>query len=287
MEKIKIESRLCSNGRSAPRRPPGYSSVEEFVAHCIENELKKHKMDEVERSGRGPAPRPGVHRVMDAAHAGRRLAQRRGQRAGQLAAGAHRRAAGLALRHGRRGGDRRAAAGRRSSTPPTSGPIKRVRDDINANLLALKLFKDSTQVTLRAQGRLLLGARPAVPPALVPMAGHDRAGDAAPGPAVAVVSAAAAAVGEEAVVTLQLNGGADDPFPDVSLRPDGRGGGDGRAGPRAQQAGECAGTSRPGKPAIIAWCFRWADQTVDKELAVGDGFMRVSTSGRAGSGRRP
>ena len=30
--------------------------------------------------------------------------------------------------------------------------IKRVRDDIDANLLALKLFKDSTAVTLRSPG---------------------------------------------------------------------------------------------------------------------------------------
>ncbi len=32
------------------------------------------------------------------------------------------------------------------------GAIKRVRNDINAHLLALKLFKDSTRVSLRAQG---------------------------------------------------------------------------------------------------------------------------------------
>ena len=32
------------------------------------------------------------------------------------------------------------------------GAIKRVRNDINANLLALKLFKDSTRVSLRRRG---------------------------------------------------------------------------------------------------------------------------------------
>src|SRR6516164_5748341 len=36
--------------------------------------------------------------------------------------------------------------------------IRRVRNDINAELLALKLFKDSPLVALRAQGRILLGA---------------------------------------------------------------------------------------------------------------------------------
>ncbi len=33
--------------------------------------------------------------------------------------------------------------------------IRRVRNDINANLLALKLFKDSAMVSLLAQGRIL------------------------------------------------------------------------------------------------------------------------------------
>src|SRR5690349_10307266 len=36
--------------------------------------------------------------------------------------------------------------------------IKRVRNDINAHLLALKLFKDSAWVALRAQAHILLGA---------------------------------------------------------------------------------------------------------------------------------
>src|SRR5947199_5505318 len=47
--------------------------------------------------------------------------------------------------------------------------IKRVRDDINANLLALKLFKDSASVTLRAQGRMIVGGFRLMVLALVPM----------------------------------------------------------------------------------------------------------------------
>ena len=47
--------------------------------------------------------------------------------------------------------------------------IKRVRNDIDANLLALKLFKDSTRVALRAQGRILLGAGRLFVLAVVPM----------------------------------------------------------------------------------------------------------------------
>ena len=47
MEKIKIESGLLERAKRAAAAA-GYSSVEEFVAHCIENELKKLKADEVE-----------------------------------------------------------------------------------------------------------------------------------------------------------------------------------------------------------------------------------------------
>ena len=47
MEKIKIDAALLERAKRAATTA-GYSSVEEFVAHCIENELKKHKVDEIE-----------------------------------------------------------------------------------------------------------------------------------------------------------------------------------------------------------------------------------------------
>ena len=47
MEKIKIDSGLLARARQAAAAA-GYSSVEEFIAHCVENELKKHKVDEAE-----------------------------------------------------------------------------------------------------------------------------------------------------------------------------------------------------------------------------------------------
>ena len=47
MEKIAIESGLLDRAKRAASAA-GYSSVEEFVAHCIENELKKHAVDAVE-----------------------------------------------------------------------------------------------------------------------------------------------------------------------------------------------------------------------------------------------
>lgn len=48
MEKVKIDSALFDRVRRAAAKA-GYSSVEEFVAHCIENELKKLEADEAER----------------------------------------------------------------------------------------------------------------------------------------------------------------------------------------------------------------------------------------------
>jgi hypothetical protein len=48
MAKIKIDSNLFERAKRAAEAA-GYSSVEEFVSHCIENELTKHEADEAER----------------------------------------------------------------------------------------------------------------------------------------------------------------------------------------------------------------------------------------------
>lgn len=47
MEKIKIDAGLLERAKRAAAAA-GYSSVEEFVAHCVEKELKKHEADEAE-----------------------------------------------------------------------------------------------------------------------------------------------------------------------------------------------------------------------------------------------
>jgi hypothetical protein len=47
MAKVTIEPGLYDRAKRAAEAA-GYSSVEEFVAHCIENELKKLKTDEAE-----------------------------------------------------------------------------------------------------------------------------------------------------------------------------------------------------------------------------------------------
>jgi hypothetical protein len=47
MIKIKIDPGLYDRAKQAAELA-GYSSVEEFVAHCIENEIKKLKIAEAE-----------------------------------------------------------------------------------------------------------------------------------------------------------------------------------------------------------------------------------------------
>ena len=47
MEKIKIEAGLLERARRVAAAA-GYSSVEEFIAHCVEKELKNHEIDAVE-----------------------------------------------------------------------------------------------------------------------------------------------------------------------------------------------------------------------------------------------
>jgi len=47
MEKVRIESSLFERAKRAAA-VAGYSDVSEFVAHCIEKELKQLKTDEAE-----------------------------------------------------------------------------------------------------------------------------------------------------------------------------------------------------------------------------------------------
>ena len=97
--------------------------------------------------------------------------------------------------------------------------IKRVRNDINANLLALKLFKDSTRVSLRAQGRILRGAFWLFVLAIVPMLVMAVPVTLLLGQLALWYQARPLRVGEETVITLKLNGDAGSAWPAVSLEP--------------------------------------------------------------------
>src|SRR5262249_57891195 len=97
--------------------------------------------------------------------------------------------------------------------------IKRFRDDIDANLLALKLFKENARVTVSAHVGLLLGAGRLFVFALAPTAVMVVPVTLILGQLSLWYQQRPLQVGEEAVVTLALNGDAGAPFPEVSYQP--------------------------------------------------------------------
>ena len=153
--------------------------------------------------------------------------------------------------------------------------ISRVKDNIKANMLALKLFKDSMAVTLQSQGRLLRGALMllvhAIRPLLVMIV-----------PISLILAqlglwyqARPLQAGEPAVVVMKLNGEIDAPWPKISLE----------SMPTAELT---IGPVRVVSKREIYWeikarqnsnqplIFRVDQEKFEKELAIGPGFMPVS-----------
>jgi len=153
--------------------------------------------------------------------------------------------------------------------------IKRARDQVNANLLALKLFKDSVPVALRAQGRILAGAFRLMVLALMPMLVMLVPVCLLLGQLSLWYEARPLRTGEEAVVTVVLSGDAEASWPEVSLAP-------------TDAAEVVTGPIRVLSKREICWLVRTREvgqhslvflvdgRPVEKELAVGDGMMRVS-----------
>jgi uncharacterized membrane protein (DUF106 family) len=153
--------------------------------------------------------------------------------------------------------------------------IQRVRNDINANLLALKLFKDSASLAVAAQGRILWGAVRLLVLALVPMAIMSVPVLLNLGQLSLWYQQRPLRVGEDAVVTLTLHRAADAPLPEVSLRP-------------TDSVEITVGPVRVPSKREVCWnikacengyhrlVFQMGDLAIDKELAIGDGYMRVS-----------
>jgi hypothetical protein len=153
--------------------------------------------------------------------------------------------------------------------------IKRVRDDINANLLALKLFKDSVKVAFRAQGRLFVGAFWLFLFGLVPLLVMIVPVTLLLGQMSLWYQQRPLRVGEETVVTLKLNGTSEGSFPDVTL--DGGEGVEVLLGPvRVPSKREACWKIVAREGGLHRLTFQLGDQTVEKEVAIGDGFLRVS-----------
>ncbi|MGO9469164.1 MAG: hypothetical protein ACLQVF_33980 [Isosphaeraceae bacterium] len=153
--------------------------------------------------------------------------------------------------------------------------IKRARDDINAHLLALKLFKDSAVVCLKAQGRILVGASRLFVLAIVPILVMALPVTLLLAQLALWYQARPLRVGEDAVVVLGLNGASGSSLPAASLEPTDSV--EVTAGPvRVQSKREVCWNIRPRRPGGHRLEFRIGGQSYAKEIAAGDGFMRVS-----------
>jgi hypothetical protein len=152
--------------------------------------------------------------------------------------------------------------------------IKRARDDIKAQLLSMKLFKDRISVTLQAQGRILLAAWWLFVYALMPMAVMSI-------PVTLVLTqlglwyqARPLKVGEETLVTVTLNkDGSSWPKANLLSNPTV----EVVTGPiHVQSKGEVMWIVKAKSPGYQRLAFQVGDKEFDKEIAIGDGFMRVS-----------
>jgi len=153
--------------------------------------------------------------------------------------------------------------------------IKQVRADIKANMLALKLFKESASVALEAQGRILVGAFWLLIYALVPILVMMVPVLLILGQLGLWYQARPLHQGEEALVKLKLGGEGDAPLPDVRLLST-----DAvtvETGPvRVPSKHEVWWNIKAQMKGYHRLSFQVGDQDYEKELAVGDGFMRVS-----------
>ncbi|HJT33588.1 MAG TPA: hypothetical protein VJ783_16200 [Pirellulales bacterium] len=152
--------------------------------------------------------------------------------------------------------------------------IKRVKDDIKANLLALKLFKENPAVTLGAQGRIMAAALRLMVLAIVPMLVMVVPVLLMLGQLSLWYQGRPLRVGEAALVTMTLNEDAV-PLPDVQLKPT-----DAFAvaiGPvRVPSKREVCWSIEARQPGEHRLMLQVGGQTAEKQFAVGDRLMRIS-----------
>lgn len=154
--------------------------------------------------------------------------------------------------------------------------IARIRDDIKADMLAIKLFKGSIAVAFHAQARVFASAFKLLFYSILPMLFM-----------IVPVSLVLAQMGmwyqnrpvnaasdEEVILRLTLKKSADE-WPDIQLKvqPAWKQ----KTGPvRVPRKKEIYWKIQPLQEGYHQLQFRVGDRTVEKELAVGQGFMRVS-----------
>jgi hypothetical protein len=153
--------------------------------------------------------------------------------------------------------------------------IKKTRDQIKANLIALSLFKDDVRVGLRAQGRILGNAGKLLLLSLVPMLVMTIPMVLILGQLALWYQARPLRVGEETIMTVQLESVDKTAVKKVKLNST-----DGielAIGPvRVPTKRMVCWTIKPMQQGLHELSVQFDDQTFTKQLAVGDGFMPVS-----------
>jgi hypothetical protein len=153
--------------------------------------------------------------------------------------------------------------------------IQGVRNRIKANLLAPRLFKDSARVALEAQGKILVDAFLLLVHALVPMLVMLLPVTLILGQLALWYQSRPLRIGEEAVLVAKLNGSADSPWPEVSLEESPAF--EVTVGPvRVQSQREICWNIQARTDGYHKLVFHVDNLAIEKDLAVGDGFMRVS-----------
>jgi uncharacterized membrane protein (DUF106 family) len=153
--------------------------------------------------------------------------------------------------------------------------IKRTRNQIKANLLALSLFKDNVAVGLRAQGRLLANAGKLLLLSIVPMLVMTLPMILLLGQLALWYQARPLRVGEEAVVTVQLASDAANAVREIELVT--QSGIETTTGPvRVSSKHFVCWKIRPTSSGTHELVFRIGEQSYRKQLATGDGYMPTS-----------
>jgi uncharacterized membrane protein (DUF106 family) len=153
--------------------------------------------------------------------------------------------------------------------------IGKVRDDIKAHLLALKLYKDTIAVTLNCQGRVFRGAFLLLFHALRPMAVMMIPVSLLLAQLGLFYQTRPLLPGEEAVVTMSLTGDATSPWPEVTIKQI-----DGASisieKTKVTNERQFCWKIKAEKDGDHKITFDVDGEKIEKTLAVGNSFMRVS-----------
>jgi hypothetical protein len=151
--------------------------------------------------------------------------------------------------------------------------IGRVRDNITANILAMKLFKDSLRVTLNAQAHLFGASLKLLRYSIIPLFAMVLPVSLLMGQMGLWYQSCPLRPGEEANVIMKLRGhGTTSANVNADLR-----GAEVVTGPvRVMSKNEIYWRIRAVAPGYHKAVFKVDERKLEKELAVGEGYMRVS-----------